>query len=65
MNRDLVIQTALAVDAQLRRIERLSGQIGDAAEHKARIPPMIEMARHTLQSMCDRIAQQENGKPSQ
>ncbi len=65
MNRDLVIQISLAVDAQLRRIERLSGQIGDVTEYKTRIPPMIEMARHTLQSMCDRIAQQESGKPSQ
>lgn len=65
MNRDLVIQVALSVDAQLRRIERLSSQIGDATEHKVRIPPLIAEARRTLQSMTDRLAQQEGGSPQQ
>lgn len=57
MNRDLVIQVAVGVDAQLRRIEQLSRSIGDPVEHKARIPPLITESRRQLQSLCDRLAQ--------
>jgi len=59
MNRDLVIQVLVATEAMLRRIERLSTSIGDAVEHKARIPPMIAETRRQLQSLTDRIAQTE------
>jgi len=59
MNRDLVIQVLVAVEAMLRRIERLATSIGDAAEHKARIPPLIAETRRQLQSLTDRIAQTE------
>ena len=61
MNRDLIIQNLVAVDAQLRRIERLSKKIGDVTEHKARIPPLIEETRRQLTSLCGRVAQLEGG----
>lgn len=64
MTRDLVIQALVAAEAQLRRTERLSNSIADATEHKARIPPLIAETRRTLQSLCDRLAQQEGGKPA-
>lgn len=59
MNRDIVIHHLVGVEAQLRRIERLSSSIGDALEHKARITALITEARRTLQSLCGRIEQQE------
>lgn len=59
MNRDLVLHVVVGVDAQLRRIERLSRSIADPVEHKTRIPPLIAESRRQLQSMCDRVAQQE------
>jgi hypothetical protein len=62
MNRDLVIQVLVAADAQLRRIEQLSMSIGDAAEHKARIPPLITELRRQLKSFSDRVSQTEGGK---
>jgi hypothetical protein len=61
MNRDLVIQNLVAVDAQLRRLERLSNSISDAVEHKARIPPLIAESRRQLQSLCGRLEQSESG----
>lgn len=63
MNRDLVLQVVVGVNAQLRRIERLSTSIGDAVEHKTRIPPLIAETRRQLQSLCDRLAQEEGGCP--
>ncbi len=61
MKRDIIIQVLVGVEAQLRRVERLSASIGDAAEHKKRIPPLIAAARNTLQSTCSRIKQTEGG----
>ena len=59
MKRDLIIQVLVGAEAQLRRIERLSAAIGDAVEHKQRIPPLIAAVRNTLQSTCSRIEQTE------
>lgn len=62
MKRDLIIQLLVGLEAELRRIERLSASIGDAPEHKQRIPPLIAAARHRLQSACSRIEQREGVK---
>lgn len=59
MKRDILIQVLVGVEAELRRIERLSASIGDAAEHKKRIPPLIAASRYRLQSTCSRIEQSE------
>jgi hypothetical protein len=59
MNRDLVIHHLVGVEAQLRRIERLSSSIGDPTEHKARIPALITETRRTLQTLTGRIEQVE------
>lgn len=63
MNRDLVIHVLVAVEAQLRRIERLSLSIGDAEEHRARIPPLVNETRRYLSNITGRILQSEGGKP--
>lgn len=59
MTRDLLIQYLVGLDAQLRRIERLSANIGSAEEHKARIPPLVEDASRSVQRIASRLEQQE------
>ena len=59
MNRDLILQELVALDAQLRRIRRLAQSIGDANESKARLPPLIEQTSRRVNALCSRIAQQE------
>ncbi|MBI3043575.1 MAG: hypothetical protein HYY78_12215 [Betaproteobacteria bacterium] len=62
MNRDLIINVVVGVDAKLRRIERLALSIGDPQQHKSRIPPLITDVRRELQSLCGRLAQLEGGE---
>lgn len=59
MTRDLIIQHLVGLDAQLRRIERLSANIGSAEEHKARIPLLVEHASRSVCQLVSRIEQAE------
>lgn len=61
MNRDLLIQHMVGLEAQLRRIQRLSGKIGSAEELNSRIPPLIDAAARSLASLNNQIRQMEGG----
>lgn len=57
MNRDLIIHTLVAAEAQLRRTERLAATIGNAAEYRKRIPPLVAETRRLLQPIIQRVNQ--------
>ena len=63
MNRDLIVLNLVGMEAQLRRIERVSSSIKDPTEFSVRVPPLVhEMARMT-RSLVDRIEYCEGVKP--
>lgn len=61
MKRDLLLQAVVGLDAKLNRIERLSRTIGDSAQFKARIPPLLADVRSDLNRLCSRVAELEAG----
>lgn len=59
MNRDLIVHHLVALDAQLRRLRRLSETIGDGAELKARLPRLIAETCGSMQRLMSAVGQQE------
>ena len=62
LDRDLVIHHVVAIDAQLRRIRGLASKIGDGAELKARIGPLLDETCRRCHSLLGRIGHQEGSQ---
>lgn len=58
-SRDQVIHHLVAIDAQLRRLRGLARNIGDGAEFKARIGPLLDETCRRSHAILSLIGQQE------
>lgn len=63
MTRDLLIHHLVALDAQLRRMRRLSEHITDGVELKARLPQLIAKTSNELHRLMSEIGQGEGWQP--
>ena len=59
MNRDQIIHELVAIDAQLRRMRRLSERINSDAEFRARLPELIARTAQGVNRVLSEIGKQE------
>jgi hypothetical protein len=62
MKRDLLIHHLVGIEAQLRRLRRLAHHVGDAAELRARLTPILDESCRDLHRLTSRIGQEEGLK---
>lgn len=65
MDRDLIVQQVVAIDAQLRRMRRLAESITDPAELRARLPRLLAETARTSHALLSRIGQAEGWQAGQ
>lgn len=59
MNRDLLIQQLVALEAKLRRARHLAESVKDPVEFVARLRPIIHDAASGAQALAQRLTQRE------